>query len=292
MGIFTTVVVIAAVVTVLNLFSRRDESENGRRNEPSRPSPPNPPPRPQYQPTYGTTYNPQPARQPLAPRYPYVPQPSTSTPVLRSPDVIRPTPPRSQTWSVDDPLLSADALRERASEASKLMGEAFSQSKAMRPYSPAEARKLTETGRQHKQTMEIFNKKASDMIFKVRDREPHEVDLHRLFVKEAELRVNEAIRAAETRGDPLVRFIVGQGLHTDNGVSRLKPALTSYIRKLGHPVDPDPRNPGVLVVPLNAADDQALYAKQRKPRKKHASPRVLGRADGAVPAFVPGTWDY
>jgi hypothetical protein len=107
MGIFTTVVVIAAVVTVLNLFSRRDESENGRRNEPSRPSPPNPPPRPQYQPTYGTTYNPQPARQPLAPRYPYVPQPSTSTPVLRSPDVIRPTPPRSQTWSVDDPLLSA-----------------------------------------------------------------------------------------------------------------------------------------------------------------------------------------
>lgn len=57
-------------------------------------------------------------------------------------------------------------MRERASEASKLMGEAFSQSKAIRPYSPAEARKLTETGRQHKQTMEIFNKKASDMIFK------------------------------------------------------------------------------------------------------------------------------
>ncbi|KAJ6575427.1 hypothetical protein B0H19DRAFT_1128638 [Mycena capillaripes] len=237
MGFFTAVVVAAATVFAIKLFfgDDSDPRQDDGQNDQSRSLPPTHPPRPHYhQPTYyGSNYSPEPARRPLTPRYSDVPQPSASTPVLRPSDVTgRPLPPRSQTWPTDDVPLSSDALRERAVEASKLMVEAFAKSKALRPSFPAAARQLTEKAREHKHTMEIFNKKASELIFKEnnQDREPHEIDLHRLFVKEAQLKVSEAISAGLQRGDPLVRFIVGQGSHSENGISRLKPEMMTYIR--------------------------------------------------------------
>ncbi|KAJ6520127.1 hypothetical protein C8R45DRAFT_953968 [Mycena sanguinolenta] len=152
----------------------------------------------------------------------------------------------------DDPSLSAEELRERATEAYKRKNEAFSQSKMMRRAGMAtEAQRLAQEGKEHQRTMERYNKAASEMIFREnnKDRNPNEVDLHRLYVKEAKLKVKEAILAAKKRqDDSSVRFIVGQGHHSDNG-AQLKPKLKSYIAKhLGYPVLEDAKNAGVLIV--------------------------------------------
>jgi len=111
------------------------------------------------------------------------------------------------------------------------MADAFDQSKTMRLMGLAtEGERLVQEGREHQRTMESSNKTASEMIFREnnKDRKPNEVDLHGLFVKEAKLKVDETLSAAKKRGDSLVLFIVGQGLHSANG-AKLKPELTSYI---------------------------------------------------------------
>jgi len=178
----------------------------------------------------------------------------------RRPSHVRILPPssRSQTRPIARPTavapLSSAALRKLAAEAGKRMAEAFSQSKTMhRTGSPTEAQRLAQEGREHQQTMERLNQTASEMIFreKNKDRKSNEVDLHGLFVKEAESRVKETILAAKERGYSSIRFIVGQGLHSTNGDAKLKPKLTSYIRELGRLVSLDPRNAGVLVVSLS-----------------------------------------
>jgi hypothetical protein len=79
------------------------------------------------------------------------------------------------------------------------------------------------------------------------DKDPDEVDLHGLFVKEAITYTEKAIQDARRRGDSEIRLIVGmctsspqfsgslslsgQGTHSTGGVPRLKPAIEDDIRK-------------------------------------------------------------
>ncbi|KAJ7492324.1 hypothetical protein FB451DRAFT_1022378, partial [Mycena latifolia] len=174
-------------------------------------------------------------------------------------------------------------LREQAVEEGKLMADSFSQSKSFREAGfRTEARRLSQKGKEHQRAMEAFNKTASEMIFREsQDREPHDIDLHGLFVKEAELKVEEAILAGEQRGDPVVRFIVGKGLHTTDGMAKLKPALKHYIRQMPRVVEIDPRNAGVLVVSLtlNSPDDQGPTRQKKKVRPgRTRTRRASGRA--------------
>jgi len=207
-----------------------------------------------YQSTDGTNVLPQPRRLPLAP-------------VSRPPITI----PRQE---LEDELpFSSATLREQAAKEGDRMAECFSQSRdAHRRGWKDEAGRLATAGKEHQRVMEVLNNTASEMIFqeKNKDREPHEVDLHGLFVKEAEVRVKAALLAGEQRGDPEVRFIVGQGLHATGGVSKLKPALTYYIRQLSYAVQPDSRNAGVLVVSLNPADDAVPKRHRNKRRTSNA----------------------
>ncbi|KAK7063959.1 hypothetical protein R3P38DRAFT_2821488 [Favolaschia claudopus] len=152
--------------------------------------------------------------------------------------------------SQDDTPLSADEHRAMAQKARKEMTKAFEQSKVFKRNGFwADAQSMEEKGQKFKRTMETLNQKASELIYQEnnKNKKPGEVDLHRLFLKEAEQKVQEAIWAAEARGASSVRFIVGQGKHSKNG-ARLKPELTSFIEGLGHTVRTDGRNAGVLVV--------------------------------------------
>ncbi|KAJ7269418.1 hypothetical protein B0H12DRAFT_1009528, partial [Mycena haematopus] len=163
----------------------------------------------------------------------------------------------------------------QAAEANKRKTEAFSLSRTMRDSGRlAEALRLAQEGEEYQRTMERLNKEASEMIFREnnKNRKPNEVDLHRLFVKEAELKVKEAILAAEERGDDSdLRFIVGQGRQSV-GVARLKPELKSYIQEqLGYSVLVDPRNAGVLIVSL-----KLNATPSRRPRRG----RVVSLLDG------------
>ncbi|KAJ7040307.1 hypothetical protein C8F04DRAFT_1083126 [Mycena alexandri] len=221
-----------------------------------------------------------PPPRPLADRPPLTALSSPNLPLPSSDVTAPPPPPRRNTWAGDNLPLSSDALRERVAELRKqaaeegdLMAKAFTRSQTFRRDGfRLEARKLAKQGREHQQSSETLNKTACDMIFNDinQDREPNEVDLHGLFVKEAELKVAEAVLAAEQRGDVEVRFIVGQGIHSSDG-PRLKPALVYYIGQMpGRSVHPDPRNAGVLVVPLrlNGADDGAPKKRRHGKGKK------------------------
>ncbi|KAJ7897185.1 hypothetical protein B0H14DRAFT_2677232 [Mycena olivaceomarginata] len=107
--------------------------------------------------------------------------------------------------------------------------------------------------------------------------EPLLVDLHGLSVREAKLVVKTTIFEVERldhrsalNSSPLeVYFIVGKGRHSDNGIAKLKPALTTYIsRELSRNVVTDPTNNGRIIVScgLNAADSAVPHWRQRKLR--------------------------
>ncbi|KAJ7109902.1 hypothetical protein C8R44DRAFT_800888 [Mycena epipterygia] len=206
------------------------------------------------------------------------PPPVSSIPPVRTsvvttipvPSLPSPPPLHRQTWDVDDLPPSSAVLREQAAEEGRRMAESFSQSRIVRLRGfRAEARRLAQAGKDHQRTMEALNKTASEMIFKEKnkDREPQEIDLHGLFVKEAESKVKEAILAGEQRGVPVIRFIVGQGLHTADGTAKLKPALAYYIGQMPRPVQVDSRNAGVLVVTLRLQGAEGEVSTRRKAKR-------------------------
>ncbi|KAF8215879.1 hypothetical protein K438DRAFT_614616 [Mycena galopus ATCC 62051] len=216
MGRFWTVVGFAAAAVFIGIldsyFGKRDDDGQDGGKTPIQPPVSRPPPRDYYN---------YPVSAPTAARQRAVP------PVIRT-SLQRPTVPQR-----DDSPRRLDALRERANAENKRMEEAFSQSKIMRRSGMStEAQRLAEEGKAHQRTRDTLNKTASEMIFQEnnKDRKPNEVDLHRLYVKEAELKVRERMLVAQQRREGEVRFIVGQGQHSTNG-AQLRPKLTSYIQE-------------------------------------------------------------
>ncbi|KAJ7293020.1 hypothetical protein C8J57DRAFT_1267896 [Mycena rebaudengoi] len=184
-----------------------------------------------------------------------------------SPYAAQPRPRPSQIQpNVKIPVVVKDAVsplaagwREEARREYKRMIVLFAQSKTARLQGREdEAQILFTVAKEHRKTMKALDKTASELIFaaKNKDRDPCEIDLHGLFVKEAELKVKESIISCERRGDSVIRFIVGRGLHTDDGIPKVKPAVLKYIkdnnaiRGIPRGVHEDDRNPGVLVVTL------------------------------------------
>ncbi|KIK99420.1 hypothetical protein PAXRUDRAFT_68363, partial [Paxillus rubicundulus Ve08.2h10] len=147
------------------------------------------------------------------------------------------------------------SLRARAKKQGDLMSQCYQQSQeAYERRDRARAKQLSEQGKGHAGAMERLNAKASAIVFRgestLHDKDPDEVDLHGLFVKEAISYTENAIRDARRRGDSEIRLIVGQGTHSTGGVPRLKPAIEDDLRKRGLRVEVDPRNAGVLIVQL------------------------------------------
>jgi len=109
------------------------------------------------------------------------------------------------------------------------MGRTFDESrKAYQNGDGARAKQLSDEGKRHKAEMEALNQQACDWIYHSTtnshiykldtdylianntDLAPNEFDLHGLYVKEAVDRTEQAIQAAQRRGDPSIRLIVGE----------------------------------------------------------------------------------
>ncbi|KAJ7897183.1 hypothetical protein B0H14DRAFT_395061 [Mycena olivaceomarginata] len=84
------------------------------------------------------------------------------------------------------------------------------------------------------------------------------LDLHGLFVRDAKIIVKTTILEAERMNRQSedwseVHFIVGKGRHSFDGISKLKPALTTYIsQELSRAVVSDPNNDGRIIVSLGS----------------------------------------
>ena len=77
-----------------------------------------------------------------------------------------------------------------------------------------------------------------------------ELDLHGLRVKEAIAEVEKAIAAARASNPPQQRLvlIVGKGLHSADGVPKLKPAIEGLVRRHNLRVTPGVPNAGCILV--------------------------------------------
>ncbi|KAG6850975.1 hypothetical protein H0H93_005844 [Arthromyces matolae] len=100
--------------------------------------------------------------------------------------------------------------------------------------------------------------KAAKRFFRARNalrkRRSHTVDVHGLRVAEAVYHTEQALRNAYTDKAPLVRVIVGKGLHSVGKVPVLKEAIMKIMMKRGVPCNVDPGNTGVLVLRLPGSD--------------------------------------
>ncbi|KAI6033186.1 hypothetical protein F5J12DRAFT_735560 [Pisolithus orientalis] len=145
------------------------------------------------------------------------------------------------------------ALRAEAKREGDLMAQCYQESQeTYQQGHGALAKVLSQKGGEHKRRMERLNAEASVWIFRENnlDREPGEVDLHGLYVKEAVMYAENAIEEAQLRGDLEVRLIVGKGLHSDGRVAKIKPALEEFMKRKNLPADVDPDNGGLLIVRL------------------------------------------
>ncbi|KAI0256070.1 hypothetical protein BJV78DRAFT_1118289 [Lactifluus subvellereus] len=102
----------------------------------------------------------------------------------------------------------------------------------------------------HKSTMDQLNMRAAEMIFKQKNKGLKEgmVDFHGLHVREAVRYAKQELESASRRDDEVVRFIVGKGLHAEDGQAKIRPALEELCNERGLTYSLDPRNAGVLIV--------------------------------------------
>jgi hypothetical protein len=85
--------------------------------------------------------------------------------------------------------------------------------------------------------MDKYNRQARDYIFRENNNPDRvsgdTVDLHGLFVEEAEDVLEERIRVARSRGETHLHVIVGKGNHSRNHVQKIKPRVEQVCRELG-----------------------------------------------------------
>jgi hypothetical protein len=96
---------------------------------------------------------------------------------------------------------------------------------------------LSEEGKAHAAKMDAYNQQARDFIFRANnsgDRVPSDtIDLHGLYVEEAEDVLEERIKAARARGEGHLHVIVGKGNHSAGHVQKIKPRVEQVCRELG-----------------------------------------------------------
>ncbi|KAI0256080.1 hypothetical protein BJV78DRAFT_1117977 [Lactifluus subvellereus] len=104
-----------------------------------------------------------------------------------------------------------------------------------------------------KNAMEQLNAKAAKIIFhqKNKGHKQGTIDLHGLYVEEAIQYAKQELQSASLRDDEVVRFIVGKGLHAQDGRAKIRPALEKLCTRRGLIHSLDPRNAGVLIVQLD-----------------------------------------
>ena len=81
--------------------------------------------------------------------------------------------------------------------------------------------------------MERLNTEARQWIFAANnaDSPPDTLDLHGLYVKEALIKVEEAIQKAQAQNYTELKLIVGKGLHSKDHVAHIKPAVERLLSR-------------------------------------------------------------
>lgn len=114
------------------------------------------------------------------------------------------------------------------------------------------AHELSEAAKKQVEIADNYNFQAAEYVFVANnaDSDSDEIDLHGLYVKEAQWVLKKRIVAGIQRHESKLEVIVGKGLHSKNGVAKLKPAVEELCDEAGFQSHIDPKNAGVLVINL------------------------------------------
>ncbi|EGW32931.1 uncharacterized protein SPAPADRAFT_136394 [Spathaspora passalidarum NRRL Y-27907] len=144
----------------------------------------------------------------------------------------------------------ADQLYKKRNQLSQESQAAFKSGDGQR------AHELSEQSKKILSQAENVNRQAAEYVFRENNEDsgPDEIDLHGLYVKEAVWFLQQRIAYAVKTNQSHLRVIVGKGLHSANGIAKLKPAVNDLCQEMGLKHHIDPKNAGVLVVELEGSD--------------------------------------
>lgn len=124
----------------------------------------------------------------------------------------------------------------------------------------ARAKELSNQAKEHERKMEEYNQQASNYIFRANNSpgrvEGDCIDLHGLYVEEAERVLEERIRADQARGQDHLHAIVGKGNHSTGHVQKIKPKVEELCRELGLKYRTE-ENAGRIIINLQGGEPLA-----------------------------------
>lgn len=135
--------------------------------------------------------------------------------------------------------------------------------------------------------MDDYNRQASEFIFRAnnaQDRvEPDCIDLHGLYVEEAEHILEQRIRNDQRNGQNHLHAIVGKGNHSPGHIQKIKPKVEELCRELGLKYRTE-ENAGRIYInlqggePLGPEDIPHSYGGgYSKPQHGHGKPHGQGQ---------------
>ncbi|KAF2197223.1 DUF1771-domain-containing protein, partial [Delitschia confertaspora ATCC 74209] len=140
--------------------------------------------------------------------------------------------------SSSDAEAEYDRLRDLARQEAAKRSSCFDRAhQAYESGDGARAHELSEEGKAHAKKMDQYNKQAAEFIFRENNAEGRvagdTIDLHGLYVEEAEDVLEMRIRAAQRQGQGHLHVIVGRGNHSRNHVQKIKPRVEQVCQELG-----------------------------------------------------------
>ncbi|KAG6865858.1 hypothetical protein C0991_011190 [Blastosporella zonata] len=161
-------------------------------------------------------------------------------------------------------------LRTRANEEGDAMAKCFEQShQAYTRHDGAEAKALSNRGKEHQRQMDLLHKQAADWIFIENNKVPSTPLNHSDISANATPhdRIASPVKlifmvSAKRRGDSELHLIVGKGLHSKGGSAKIKPAVEELMQKHRLLAELDPNNAGVLIVQINLSGDRGVDAEE------------------------------
>ncbi|XBW34798.1 hypothetical protein QEN19_000364 [Hanseniaspora menglaensis] len=145
-------------------------------------------------------------------------------------------------------------LRAKAQEAMNQSSN-FSQ-KSQNSYKQGdkvEAKQFSEQSKKFRAQANNFNEQAANYVFQQNnmDSSQVEIDLHGLYVHEAEWVMKRRIYMAVKNKEQLIEVIVGKGLHSKNHVAKIKPAMEDICSEYNLTHYPKSGNSGVMCIALH-----------------------------------------
>lgn len=172
--------------------------------------------------------------------------------------------------------------RQLADAAYKKREQLVQQSqKAFKDGNKGEAHNLSQKAKEQLQIAEENNRKAAEYVFieNNKDSDDNDIDLHGLYVKEAEYILKQRIISGIRKNQASLDCIVGKGLHSKNGVAKLKPAVQNLCNDANLKCWIDNKNSGVLHIDIrNARIPQEWY---------NVDPNGIGAMDDTYYSFHP-----